>query len=109
METVINVKSLIGTEVRSRLNAETIKNNIDGKTSVDFSGVEFISRSFADELYNIAKDNKDISLVGMSDFVLSMFNVVSNGRSKGRVRKNGTEEIKEFDNLDSLSIFLSTI
>ena len=50
METIIKVIDLLGSDIRSRLNAEKIRNRIDGQTVVDFSGVKFMSRSFADEL-----------------------------------------------------------
>lgn len=44
---------LIGSDIRSRKNADYIRNSIAGcagEVELDFDGVEFISRTFADEV-----------------------------------------------------------
>ena len=106
METIIKVIDLLGSDIRSRLNAEKIRNRIDGQTVMDFSGVKFMSRSFADELYNICHGNALVRLEGMSEFVHSMYNTVSDGRQRKRVRKEDNGEILKFDKVESLSEFL---
>ena len=106
METIIKVIDLLGSDIRSRLNAEKIRNRIDGQTVVDFSGVKFMSRSFADELYNICHGNPLVRLEGMSEFVHSMYNTVSDGRQRKRVRKEDNGEILKIDKVESLSEFL---
>ena len=106
METIIKVIDLLGSDIRSRLNAERIRNRIDGQTVVDFSGVKFMSRSFADELYNICNEKPLVRIEGMSDFVLSMYNAVLNGRNRKRVRKEDNGEILKFDKVENLSEFL---
>ena len=106
METIIKVIDLLGSDIRSRLNAENIRNRIDGQPVVDFSGVKFMSRSFADELYNICHGNPLVRLEGMSEFVHSMYNTVSDGRQRKRVRKEDNGEILKFDKVESLSEFL---
>ena len=108
----IKIAILISKDIRSRANAEIIKSVIDGideNITLDFTGVTFISRSFADELYNLQSDHKNISLDGMADFVSSMYKTVVQGRLSKRVFKHETSEIKVCEDMGSLSSFLSTI
>lgn len=108
----IKIAELISTDIRSRANAEIIKSAIDGideSITLDFTGVTFISRSFADELYNLLDDYKNISLAGMEDFVNSMYETVVQGRLSKRIFNHETSEIKVCEDMGSLSSFLSTI
>lgn len=108
----IKIAILISKDIRSRANAEIIKSVIDGideSITLDFTGVTFISRSFADELYNLQSDHKNISLAGMEGFANSMYKTVVQGRLSKRVFKHETSEIKVCEDMGSLSSFLSTI
>jgi len=57
MEKIIKLAEVISTDIRSRANAEILKNQISSGNDImlDFEGVTFISRSFADELYNLTE------------------------------------------------------
>lgn len=112
METVLNISVLVSTDIRSRANANIIRSVIDGvsgKIILDFSGVTFISRSFADELYNILNEWDNVSLANESELVKSMLEAVSLSRKNKRVQNNNTSEIKEIDDMKSLESFLATI
>lgn len=112
MSTMFKIADLISTDIRSRANAAIIRSAIDGikeNIVLDFSGVTFVSRSFTDELYNVMKENKNVSLVNMSAFVKSMWEAVSKGRNSKRVFKQSESEMKEFDDMNSLAAFLATI
>lgn len=112
MNTMFKIADLISTDIRSRANAAIIRSAIDGikeNVALDFSGVTFVSRSFTDELYNVIKENKNVSLVNMSTFVKSMWEAVSKGRNSKRVLKQNKSEIREFDDMNSLATFLATI
>jgi hypothetical protein len=112
METVLNISVLVSTDIRSRANANIIRSVIDGvsgKIILDFSGVTFISRSFADELYNILNEQDNVSLANESELVKSMLEAVSLSRKNKRVQNNNTSEIKEIDDMKSLESFLATI
>lgn len=114
MKNEIKIAELLSTDVRSRFNAEIIRSEIRTKSKkivLDFSGVTFMSRSFTDELYTVisAYKNKHISLVNMSGIVESMLKAVKSGRENKRIRLNDDSEIKEFDDMESLSHYLSTI
>lgn len=112
MEKVLNISVLVSTDIRSRANANIIRSVIDGvhgKIILDFSGVTFISRSFADELYNILNERDNVSLANESELVKSMLEAVSLSRKNKRVQNNNTSEIKEIDDMKSLESFLATI
>jgi len=112
MNTILKIADLISTDIRSRANADIIRSAIDGIKEdiiLDFSGVIFASRSFTDELYNVMKENKNISLKNTSQFVESMLEAVTTGRNTKRALKKDVAEIKEFDDMSSLSSFLATI
>ncbi len=112
MEKIFKVSELIGTDIRSRSNAEIIRGAIDGvkgEIVLDFSGVSFISRSFTDELCAIMEQSDKIRLSGTTDFVKSMIETVASGRTRKRERHKEDSEMKEFKDIESLSEFLMTI
>lgn len=112
MDKIFKVAELISTDIRSRANVNIIRSAIDGINEIiilDFTDVAFMSRSFTDELYNLMSEHKNVSLSNMNDFVNSMYNAVVQGRKTKRVFESESSEIKEFDDMKSLSSFLSTI
>lgn len=114
MEKRMKIAELISTDVRSRSNADKIRNEIATSSQnviLDFLGVTFISRSFTDELYTITEEvnNIEVKMINMSDIVKSMSEAVENGRKKKRVRVDNNSEIKEFNDIESLSAFLSAM
>lgn len=112
MDKIFKVAELISTDIRSRANVNIIRSAIDGINEniiLDFTDVAFMSRSFTDELYNLISEHKNISLSNMNDFINSMYNAVVQGRKTKRVFESESSEIKEFDDMKSLSSFLSTI
>lgn len=112
MGKVIKIAELIGTDVRSRSNAGIIQAEIDGEVNevlIDFSKVTFVSRSFVDELCNIMEKCNNVKLENTTLFIQSMIDAVKQGRNQKRVRSSDNSEIKEFEDIESLSSFLSTI
>lgn len=112
MGKVIKIARLLSTDIRSRANANLIRAAIDGvddNITLDFEDVTFISRSFTDELYNVVNEHRNITLAYMSDFVKSMWNAVSKGRSVQRKPLKEHSEIKELEDMKSLESFLATI
>lgn len=111
MNKVFNISELISTDIRSRANANIIRSLVDGideKVILDFDGVDFISRSFTDELYNVLEEHGNISFINASETVTAMLDAVEKGRKSTR-NFSSDSEIKEFDDFASLSSFLSTI
>ena len=89
-------------ELRARINDEATE------VTLDFEGIGFMSRSFADEVCNIIDDmgGKTFTLVNQNSDVATMMTKVRDGRS--RERKRGVENAKmyEFQDMESLSEFL---
>lgn len=111
MGKIVRISVLISTDIRSRANANIIRSVIDGindKIILDFNGVNFVSRSFTDELYNVLEEHKNISLTNTSEIVKTMIDAVCKGRKKTR-NINRNSDIKEFEDFASLSSFLATI
>lgn len=112
MNKIFKISDLISTDIRSRANANIIRSAIDGVESnivLDFENVKFISRSFADELYNVMNEHHGITLINETDFVKSMIDAVIQGRKNKRIASEDTSEIKEFKDMKSLESFLATI
>lgn len=110
MSEMIKLYDLLGAEIRSRSNAEVLKEIIGNNREpiVDLKDVSFISRSFADELCAMVESNI-IRLCNAGGIVQNMLSAVSESRKKKRIRKTDNSEIKEFEDMKSLSTFLATI
>lgn len=115
MEKVIKVKELLSSDIRSRCNAEAIRNeviNADCKEiCVDLSGVIFISRSFTDELLNIVDntEGKTVHIINAEGDTKSMIDIVSASRKKKRVLSDEDSHITELKDMSSLEKFFATI
>ena len=114
MEKLI-MSELIGTELRSRAEAKKVLDwfNSYAKNDVviDYVGVRFISRSFADELCGIIDDmNKlyHISEIDQNINISTTITIVRNGRNKPKNVKL-TGYTVELTDMNSLSEFLATI
>lgn len=78
---------------RMQINIRNSIADCAGEVELDFDGVEFISRAFADEVYTIVKENRDnVVLRNLEGIVDSMMSGVSESRAHKRVRK--TENAK---------------
>lgn len=110
MNTII-VKDVLGTEVRSRISIAAIKQQIvkGERNIIDMTGIAFISRSFADELYNLEQDYNNVSFIGESENVGKMMKVVWEGRRRKRVRAEDPTTIKDFSSAENFLSFLQTI
>ncbi|NCO24942.1 DUF4325 domain-containing protein [Candidatus Parcubacteria bacterium] len=54
---------------------------------LDFSNVDFLSRSFADELLNIIKEKKGIKIVNLKPHLEKFFNIVTKTKQNKRPKK----------------------
>ena len=87
MDKVFKIATLISNDIRSRANANII-------------------RSAIDELFNIKEEHGNINITNASDLISSMLSAVSEGRKHKRNFNKDNSEIKEFDDMESLSAFL---
>lgn len=108
MEKIIKVATVIGTELRSRSKASAIYTEIGDSNNVvlDLAEVSFMSRSFADELCNIMASGNNVTVVNAHGVVADMLHIVSESRKRKRVRTKDNAEIKDFEDMESLSSFL---
>lgn len=107
----IKVKDVIGKEVRSRIPIVVLKAMLkpNVRCVIDMAGVTFISRSFADELYNLQQDYRLITFENHASGVMKMMQVVWSGRSKKRVRSTEIATTESFASIEDFSKFLLTI
>ncbi|MCD8292003.1 MAG: hypothetical protein LUC91_10955 [Prevotella sp.] len=109
MDKELRIAELISKDIRSRANANIIRSEMDGvegNIKLNFEEVQFISRSFADELFSLVKENENISLESMTGIVKSMYETVKKARESKRVFNETHSQVKEFDDIESLSSYL---
>lgn len=115
MDKTIKLAELLSTDIRSRRNADIIRQEIskDGAQSlvIDFGNVTFISRSFADELLNVLSENSDknISLRNIASNVKTMLDMVKEGREKPRKMTESNNKITVLNDMKSLQDFFSLL
>ena len=107
----IRVKDIIGAEVRSRIPIAALKEAIarDGCYDIDMAEVTFISRSFADELYNLQLDHTHVQFINAQGNVKKMMEVVWKGRKKKRVRTQADVKTVDLTSIEDFSNFLLSI
>lgn len=108
---ILKIKDLIGTEIRTRRTIEEFGQTLykENQYLFDMEGVESISRSAADELYNLIEASHQIILVNMTDFVQKMFDIVAVGRFTPRQLKINDVNVTYCPDLESLTHCLETI
>lgn len=117
--TDINIFKILGTTLNTREATYLVFKAIDlGNTKtiqLDFSGVEFMSRSFADEFYKYRRtleteNNIQIVLVNMNKDLSQMLQAVTNSNTIGKLE---IETMKfnhiKFKTQEELSKYLSSL
>lgn len=95
MKQVIKIKEVLGPALHTRAMVESFVSglSVDNEYLLDMEGVEQISRSAADELYNLENGNIKVHIINMSEFVAKMMDIVTKGRFLPRERQNGKSNI----------------
>lgn len=113
MNHIISIIEKMGTDLRTRSffrrDAETIILPIEGEIIFDFSGVEFISRSVADEICNLLEDYPDLSIRGMAGDVEKMYRLVVEGRCRPREYSEMNAKVVHLKNMRELSDFFCAL
>ena len=101
----------IGPELRTRQVLENFAKtlNKDDLYLIDMTGVEQISRSAADELYNITHGDYNVEVVGLTPFVNKMLDAVKIGRFHPRVRIDANIKVIKLTSLEDLHAHLEKI
>lgn len=114
----INVKETMGSDLVSRLTARDflafVKNTGENQVVLDFSGVEFISRSFADEFYNAFHLNSDrgfeFTMVNVPENVDAMVKAVAatqDGSGKTVEKDTSVHRPKNIEDLEACFMSMS--
>lgn len=111
MKQVLLLKDKLGVEIRTRIIIERLSKELNSNTEYlfDMSGVEFISRSAADELFNLIDERGHIILVNMCSFVQKMFDAVALSRFANRNLSITDVPVTYCEDIDSLSRCLKSI
>ena len=104
MKHLVKISDQFGTEFRTRSLVERLGASLaaEDEYMFDMSGIELISRSAADELYNITLTNH-VELIRMTPFVQQMYDAVKLGRFQPRRHLSNDVEFIECTNLQSLT------
>jgi uncharacterized protein (DUF1330 family) len=111
MKQIINIFDIFGADLCTRSKASELIDCINTQADclvLDFDKVTFISRSFADELYNIIEsvNNQNVSYLNRNSIIEHTMQVVENGRKTERKRGIPKAEMLKFDTIDGLSSYL---
>lgn len=111
MKQTIRLQDIYNVDLYTRSRASELRaciNEDADEVTLDFEGIGFMSRSFADEVCNIIDDLRDktFTFTGQNDDVATMMTKVRDGRSRERKRGVGNAKMYEFKDMESLSKFL---
>ena len=79
MKQIINIQEQYGAELHTRQMMERLAASLSPENEylLDMSGVEQISRSAADELYNLTHSDMNVDVINLEPFVEKMLSAVS--------------------------------
>ena len=82
MKHIIKIQEHIGAELHTRQTIEKLASSLKAEDAylLDMSGVEQISRSAADELYNLTHGPIHVEMINVEPFVEKMLSAVTLGR-----------------------------
>lgn len=105
MATPLHIRTLLGTHITLRTDARKIAQALlsDAPIALDFSGVEYASRSFIDELYTLITQHPHATLLHLSPDVQNKWNAVTNTRQKGRITRHREPVIINCHNMNELA------
>ena len=82
MKQIINMYERYGAELHTRQLVERLSASLDSNNDylLDMKGIVQISRSAADELYNMTHSEKKVGIINIEPFVEKMLSAVTLGR-----------------------------
>lgn len=104
MKHYIKISDQFGTEFRTRSLVERLGRTLvpEDEYMFDMRDIDIISRSAADELYNIVMTNH-VEIIHMSSFVQQMFDAVKLGRFQPRKHENSDVQFVRCTDIRRLS------
>lgn len=111
----INITHILGTDLKSRIAVQDlllfVRNTGESKVTIDFSGVQFATRSFIDEFYNTFVCNGcefKVSLSNVPGDIDYMLKVVSKTQNKPK-QVETAGEVTYCTSIDELKSCLASI
>lgn len=113
---VIDIVSLLGPDLKSRSNVDDLyvymKNTTVTSFIIDFSEVQFVTRSFMDEFYNrflkSSDWNRRVKLMNVSNDIQRMLDVVTGTQTRVK-RPSKTGRVLSFRTLDEVNKYLKML
>ena len=104
MKHIIKIKEQFGTELHTRQMIEQLAASFNNGDSylLDMSGVMQISRSGADELYNLTHSSQRVDMINIEPFVEKMLSAVTLGRFMPRTHTSGDIPIIQCQTIESV-------
>lgn len=82
MKKILKLQEIYGTHIHTRMSMERLRTILQPQNEylLDLEGIEFMSRSATDELYNLTHSDIHVDLINLEPFVEKMFSAVTKGR-----------------------------
>ena len=111
MKQIVKLNTIYSADLYTRSRASELRSCINDEATevmLDFEGIGFMSRSFADEVCNIMDDKADIKFefINRNADVEAMMEKVAEGRRQERKRGISNATIHKFEDMESLSEYL---
>ena len=108
MKQIVNMHERYGSELHTRQLIERLAASLNPADSylLDMQGVQQISRSAADELYNLTHGSMRVDIINLEPFVEKMFSAVTKGRFLPREHTAGDMPIVHCDTISSVLLQL---
>ena len=104
MKQIIKLSERFGARIHIRAQVASFAKTLESDNSylLDFSGIETVSRSVADEFYSLVHSDKNVEMYNMNDFVRKMYDAVTYGRFMPRKLQFSFDEIIECPDMESV-------
>lgn len=113
----INISSILSADLKSRSTVHDfylfMKNSRVENAVIDFSNVNFATRSFIDEFYNMfikenASSDIKVTLANVPDEIMAIFDAVSHTQNKEKHIKK-SDKVRSFNSVDDFCHYVSSI
>ncbi|MBQ3655552.1 MAG: hypothetical protein II956_01735 [Bacteroidales bacterium] len=104
MKQIIKLSERFGARIHIRAQVASLAKTLEPQNSylLDFSGIETVSRSVADEFYTLVHSHSNIEIYNMGDFVHKMYDAVTYGRFMPRNLQYSFDEIIVCPDMESV-------
>ena len=109
-DVILRIKDILGTDIRIRSRVQEISRlmNNEFNYKLDFAGVSFISRSFADELLSMQQHfNRHFEIVNAGNDVDAMLRIVKKGRARTYPKVLHSNSIRRLESMEDVAMFFN--